>query len=156
MPELPPIVETERLLDLRADLEHAQILGATPVGARSIHIISGGTFEGPKLRGSVRSGGGDWFVLLANGAGELDVRMTLETDDGALIYLRYTGVLDLDPAVAARVFGGEDVSPSEYYFRTQPRFETGSEKYAWLNKIVCIGSGIVAPGRVAYRIFAVK
>ncbi len=156
MPELPDTITTERLIDIHVDLEPAQHLGATPAGARSVFIIAGGTFDGPQLRGTVRPGGGDWFVQRTNGAGELDVRMTLETDDGALIYLRYTGVLDVDPTVMARVFAGEDVSPSEYYFRTQPRFETGAEKYAWLNKLVCIGSGIVAPSRVAYRIFAVR
>ena len=156
MPELPDAVTTERLVDIHVDLEPAQKIGVTPAGARSIFIIAGGTFDGPHLRGTVHPGGGDWFVMRPDGAGELDVRMTLETDDGALIYLKYTGVLDVDPAVMARVFRSEDVPASEYYFRTQPRFETGSEKYVWLNKTVCVGSGIVAPGRVAYRIFAVK
>lgn len=156
VPELPEKLDTERLLDIYADLEPQQDLGATPVGVRSIFVIRGGTFEGEKLRGVVHPGGADWFVLRPNGAGELDVRLTLETDDGALIYMTYTGVLDLPPEIARRVFANEDVSPAEYYFRTQPRFETGSEKYGWLNKLVCIGSGIAAPGRVAYRIFAVK
>jgi len=80
----------------------------------------------------------------------------MQTDDGALIYISYHGVLDVAPAVVARVFGGEEVSPSEYYFRTTPRFETGSEKYAWLNKAVCIGTGYFGIDKVGYRIFGVK
>jgi hypothetical protein len=156
MPQLPDAIATELLFEAHIDLAPAEDVGATPFGARSIHVVTGGTFEGPKLRGTFRPGGGDWLLELPNGAGELDVRGTMQTDDGALIYISYHGVLDVAPDVMARVFAGEDVSPSEYYFRTTPRFETGSEKYAWLNKTVCIGTGHFAPGKVGYRIFAVK
>ena len=108
------------------------------------------------MRGTVRSGGGDWFLTMANGAGELDVRITLETDDGALIYMTYRGVLAASADVMARVFAGEDVRTTEYYFRTTPRFETGSEQYAWLNTTVAIAVGRPAPNKVSYRVFAVK
>ncbi len=156
MPEFPQSLTTELLLDADIDLAPAENVGASPFGTRSIHIVTGGTFQGPGLRGTFRSGGGDWLLTLAGGAHELDVRATIETDDGALIYLSYRGVLDVAPDVMARVFAGEEIAPSEYYFRTTPRFETGSEKYAWLNKTICIGTGYFAPGKVAYRIFAVK
>jgi hypothetical protein len=156
MPQFPETLALEFLLDTQIDLAAAEDVGATPFGARSIFIVTGGTFEGPHLRGTVRAGGGDWLLTLPNGAGELDVRITMETDDGALILVTYRGVLDASPAIFARIFAGEDVSPSEYYFRTTPRFETGSEKYAWLNKLVCVATGYPAPGKVGYRIFAVK
>jgi hypothetical protein len=126
-----------------------------PFGQRSIHPVTGGTFEGPKLRGTVRAGGGDWLLSSAGGHNELDVRATLETDDGALIYLRYGGVLKVDQALVTRIIGGEDVDHASYYFRTQPRFETGHEKYAWLNALVCIGYGSFGPGWVRYRIFGI-
>lgn len=156
MSNYPDHVTTELLFDAELELAPVQNIGATPSGMRSIFIVTGGTFAGPRLRGTAHPGGGDWLRMLPNGAGEVDVRMTLETDDGALIFVTYGGVFDASPAVLTRVFAGEDVSPSEYYFRTTPRFETGSEKYAWLNKTVCIGVGRSAPGKVGYRIFAVK
>ena len=156
MPGFPDTLETEFLFDVEADLEAPLAVGATPVGGRTIFPVKGGRFEGPRLRGEVVPGGADWFVMRPNGAGELDVRITLRTDDSALLYLTYRGVLDAKPEVMGRVFAGEDVDPGEYYFRTTPRFETGSEKYAWLNSLVCVGVGKAAPGKVAYRVFAVR
>jgi Protein of unknown function (DUF3237) len=155
MSSYPEALDSELLLDAQFDLNPPENIGATPLGARSIFVVTGGTFEGPRLRGKVRSGG-DWYLALPNGAGELDVRLTLESDDGALIFVTYRGVLDATPDVMRRALSGEEVSPSEYYFRTTPRFETGSEKYAWLNRTVCVGVGRLVPGKVGYRIFAVK
>lgn len=154
MPKFPDAVMTEHLLDVRFTLEVPAQIGAGPYGARSIHIITGGAFEGPRLRGTVRTGGGDW-LLSSTDYHELDVRATLETDDGALIYVTYRGALRIDPAIFARVAGGEDVDPTDYYFRTTPRFETGHEKYTWLNSLVGVGYGAVGAGSVAYRIFAI-
>ena len=155
MPDFPDALRSELVLDLHADLEPPQAVGATPFGGRSIFIVTGGTFEGPRLRGAVLPGGGDWFITRGDGVGELDVRATLRTDDGALIYLAYRGILDVKPEVVRRVFGGEDVSLSEYYFRTAPRFETADERYAWLNSLVCVGVGAFGPNRVAYRVFGI-
>ena len=155
MHNLPERIETEFLYEAHIDLAPPERIGASPFGLRNIFIVTGGTFEGPKLRGTVRPGGGDWFLTLANGVGELDVRGTMQTHDGALILVTYHGVLDVSPAVTQRVFAGEDVSPSEYFFRTTPRFETGDERYAWLNKTVTVATGCFGPGWVAYRVFAV-
>ena len=156
MPKLPDSIETDFLLEAHIQLEPPEVIGATPLGRRSIHGVTGGTFEGPRLRGVFHPGGGDWLLSLPDGANYLDVRATLETDDGALIYLSYHGVLDGAPEVAIRAASGEDVPPAEYYFRTAPRFETGSEKYAWLNKLICIGTGYFGRQIVGYRIFAVR
>ncbi len=79
----------------------------------------------------------------------------MQTNDGALILVTYHGVLDVSPDVTQRVFGGEDVSPSEYYFRTTPRFETGDERYAWLNKTITVATGCFGAGWVGYRVFSV-
>ena len=151
---IPDAVSGELLLDARIDLAPGWQVGVGPFGRRSIIDIKGGTFEGPKLRGTVHAGGADW--LLSSGEhNELDVRLTMEADDGALLYLTYRGVLKVDPTLAARVLGGETVSASEYYFRTAPRFETGHENYAWLNSTVCVGYGWFGPNVVGYRIFAI-
>lgn len=156
MPKLPEAIETELLLEAHIQLEVPENIGATPFGRRSVHIVTGGTFEGPRLRGVFRPGGGDWLLSLPDGANHLDVRTTLETDDGALIHVAYHGILDVAPEIAVRAASGQDVSPSEYYFRTAPRFETGAEKYAWLNKLVCVGTGYFGRQTVGYRIFAVR
>ena len=134
-------IETEFLF--RATFEVARIddLGATPFGHRRIAEVSGGSFEGPKLRGRALPAGGDWLLLRNDGVLQLDVRVTLETDDGALIYMTYRGLRHGPPEVIARLNAGEDVDPASYYFRTAPFFETGSEKYAWLNGIVSVASG---------------
>jgi len=156
MPEFPSTIETEHLFDADIELEASEDLKQAPMGRRLIIIVKDGTVEGPRLRGRLRPGGGDWALVQANGALELDVRATIETHDAALIYLYYRGVLDAPPDVMRRALSGEDVSPSEYYFRTTPRFETGFEQYAWLNKQVCVGVGWFGPGRVGYRVFGVK
>jgi len=156
MPKFPDGLTTEFLFDTDISLAPAENHGATPLGRRSVHIVTGGTFEGPQLRGTFLPGGGDWLLSYPDGANVLDVRATMRTDDGALILLSYHGILDLGAHVATRALAGEEVDPSQYYFRTSPRFETGASAYAWLNKLVCVGVGWFGPQRVGYRVFAVR
>ena len=111
-----------------------QKLGTVPHGIRSIVPVIGGDFEGPRLRGKVLPGGSDWLLLRPDGVLELDLRITLETDDHALIYMTFQG-LRHDP-----------------YFRTLPRFETSTEAYAFLNRIVCVGVGEARPDGAVHRI----
>jgi hypothetical protein len=128
-------VRTELLYEIAMDAE-VDDLGQTPLGRRRIVRVTGGTFEGPRLRGTVLPGGGDWFVERADGVRQLDVRITLRTDDGALSYAHYPGLFHAGPGVMDRLLRGETVDPSEYYFRTAPMFETTAEKYVWLNRVV--------------------
>ena len=149
-------LQAEFLCDLNADLEAPQLIGTTPRGTRRIVYVKGGTFEGPKLKGTVLPGGGDWVLVRPDGASELDVRGTLQTDDGEFIYVHYHGIFDAPPDILQRFRQGErDIDPSLYYFRTSPVFETGSDKYGWLNRIVTVGVGRRTPTGVAYRIYAV-
>src|SRR5262244_4057948 len=121
---------TSRLLmTLQVVVPPPQKLGAVPHGTRVIAPIADGTFEGPRLRGKVLSGGGDWTLLRADGVLELDLRITLETDDGGLIHMTSFGLRHGPPEVIAALARGERVDPSTYYFRTAPRFDTGSPKY---------------------------
>ncbi len=136
-------LKAELLMEFSVDLEEAQEIGATPHGNRRIVYIKGGEFEGPKLKGQVLPGGGDWLLIRPDGAGELDVRATMRTDDGHLIYCYYRGVFH----------GGTD--SGELYFRTTPYYETGSEKYGWLNQIVAVGVGTFTEGRVSYKVYEV-
>ena len=84
-----------------------------------------------------------------------DVRVTFETDDGALIYAQYTGVLELDPEVMAKLQAGGESAYGDTYFVTTPRFETGDPRYAWLNDLVAVAEGRLLPGAVEYRVFTV-
>jgi len=146
----------EHLFDMHVDLEAPQVIGQTPAGTRQVFIVKSGTVDGPQLKGEVLPGGGDWATMRPDGAVQLDVRATLKTDDGALVYVYYSGLIFADPAVFARIFGGENVPLSEYYFYTNPMFQTGAEKYAWLNQTVAIGRGRVIPGGVEYRVWAMR
>jgi hypothetical protein len=87
---------------------------------------------------------------------EQDVRLTLRTNDGAFIYVRYSGMRHGSPEVMARLAKGENVDASEYYFRVAPIFETGAERYAWLNKILAIGVGERLPqNTIRYTVFEI-
>ncbi len=150
-----PNIETAPLFDIEIDFDPATVLGKTPQGFRSIVAITGGSFEGPDLRGEVLAGGGDWVRRRSDGAVELDVRITLRTDDGALIYMAYPGLIAGPDDVMGRLLRGEAVDAADYYLRTAPRFETGADKYDWLNRIVAVGSGALGQGRISYRIHRV-
>lgn len=129
-----------------------QKIGAVPHGTRATAPITRGTFEGPRLRGRVLPGGGDWTLLRSDGVLELDLRATLETDDGAMIHFASFGLRHGPPEVLAALARGESVDPSRYYFRTTPRFETGHPKYAFLNRLVCVASGDRKPAGPVYSI----
>jgi hypothetical protein len=133
---------TSRLLmTLQVIVPQPQKLGVVPQGIRVIAPIAGGTFEGPRLRGKVLPGGGDWLLTRSDGVLDLDLRITLETDDGALIYMTSFGLRHGPPEVLAALSRGESVDPSRYYFRTAPRFETSAPQYAFLNQLIAIASG---------------
>ena len=125
-------MRTRPLISLRLLTSPTVVLGPGPLGQRSIFPIRGGSFEGDRLRGSVLPGGNDWTVQRADGVLELDLRATLETDDHALIFLTFTGLRD-------------DAAPGGPYFRTLPRFETAEPRYAFLNKLLAVGSARLGP-----------
>jgi hypothetical protein len=132
-----------------------QELGAAPLGRRRIIPITGGRFGGERLSGRVLAGGADWQVVRADGVAHLDARYTLETADGALIYVRNRGYRHGPREVLAQLAAGENVDPALYYMRTTPLFETGDERYAWLNRIVAVASGARRPAAVELEVFEV-
>jgi len=126
-------------------------IGATPLGRRRVVNVAGGTFAGERLRGRILDGA-DWLLLRGDGCFQQDVRMTLETDDGALIYMTSFGLRHGPPEVLAALARGESVDPSKYYFRTAPRFETSASQYAFLNRLIAISSGDRRPSGPIYTI----
>ncbi len=149
-------LRSQLLFDISLSLHPAQELGATPVGKRRIVPVAGGTFKGPRLSGIVvPDAAADWIIVRNDESVQLDVRLTLKTDDDALIYMQYRGIRHASPAVAARLARGDRVDPAEYYFRTSPFFETGSEQYVWINNIICVAVGERQPSNVLYKVFEI-
>ena len=131
------------------------ILGNTPYGVRRIARLNTGSFEGPKLKGTVLPGGGGWMLIRRDDVLEVEVRLTLETDDKQQIYMNWKGLRHGPKEVIDRLYRGETVDPTSYYFRTTPYFETSSEKYNWLNRTCSIGTGSLAASERTLHIFQV-
>src|SRR5262249_23209548 len=107
---------------------------------------------GARLRGSVLPGGDDWTLLRPDGVLELDLRVTLQTDDGALIHMTFEGLRHGSPEAIAALGRGEAADPASYYFRTLPRFETAVPKYAFLNRLLAVGTGEIRAGNPVHVI----
>ncbi len=145
----------EYLMTYRADLKPPVAVGTGPAGTRQIYDVTGGSFEGPRLKGTLLASGGDWLLIGNDGVGRLDVRATFETQDGALIYLQYCGVIVMNEAVTRALSAGGETQYGDTYFMTQPRFETGHPDYAWLNSVVAVAEGRALPNAVEYRVYEV-
>ena len=122
-------IESRPLMVLRLTTSATQDIGSTSQGTLVIFPVIGGSFEGDRLRGQVLAGGGDWVTIHRDGLFTLDLRVTLQTDDGDLIHMTFTGVRD----------------DAHHYFRTVPRFETAAPKYAFLNRLLAVGIGEIRP-----------
>ena len=130
--------QLEFAFSAKVTLDKLQDLGNTPHGHRRIIPITGGSFEGPAIKGIVKPGGADWQIVRADGVVELRAQYTIETDDGALIYITNKGYRNASAEVTKRIANGEIVDAKEYYFRTTPFFETASAKYDYLNNHIFI------------------
>ncbi|HET6182837.1 MAG TPA: DUF3237 domain-containing protein [Acetobacteraceae bacterium] len=148
-------IRTRHLFTMRLQVGGMQAIGATPLGDRRIGLVSGGTFEGERLRGIVLPGGADWLMLRSDGVMTLDVRLALQTADGALVGLTYRGLRHGPPEVMERVARGEPADPASYYFRTVGSFETAAKNYDWLNRMWFIGTGHRLPEGPVYDVFEV-
>jgi len=130
----------EFLFSLTVTTNPNGIIANGPSGTRVVVDASSGTFEGPKLKGIVKGPGGDWVTVRPDGVMQLDVRVLLETDDGANILMQYKGI---------GIDGGANI-------RTAPLFETGDERYAWLNSVQAVAHGSVGEGTVSYDVYALR
>ncbi len=134
---------------------HMQVIGEAPGGFRRIGVVTGGVFHGERLSGEVLGGGSDWQIVRPDGAVTLDVRLVLKTHDGAMIGATYRGLRQGPPDVMERIDRGEIVDPADYYFRISPIFETAAASYAWLNRMLCIGTGHRLADGPIYSVFEV-
>lgn len=145
----------EFVMEARVSVGAAQEIGCTAAGERRIVPITGGTFEGPGLRGRVLPGGADWQIIRADATAELDARYTLEMESGGLIYVRNRAIRHGSPEVLRRLREGIPVFKSEYYFRSTPVFETAIPELRWMTRTVFIGDGERFPESVAIRFWRV-
>jgi len=147
-------LKLELLLKYYANLSAPLEVGVGSFGNRVIIEVNGGEFEGPKLKGKIRTAGcADWLIFDNDGIAHLDVRATFETHDGALIYVQYYGNMVVNEAMQAALAGTGDIDYGGTEFFTTPRMETGDERYKWLNKVVAVGQGRVMKGRVEYEVY---
>jgi hypothetical protein len=147
------MIQTRPLFEIRLQVPQVLDIGDTPLGRRRIATVTGGEFEGERLRGTVVGApGGDWLLQRHDGVTVLDVRVLLRTHDGEHIYMAYRGVRHGPAEVMARLAAGEVVDPASYYFRIAPVFETAAKNYAWLNKVVAVGTGRREPSGPIYTV----
>ena len=132
-------INTRPLMVLRLATSATQEIGSTPQGTLTIFPVVGGSLEGDRLRGKVLAAGGDWVNTRADGTFTLDLRVTLETDDGSLIHMTFSGLRD----------------DANHYFRTMPRFETAHPLYSFLNRMIAVASGDRRPEGPIYSIHEV-
>ena len=144
------------IFGMSLEVQKPDRIGPTHAGDRRVVGVSGGSFEGPKLKGRVLPGGSDWIVVRRDGVLIQDVRLVLQTDDDHNILMSYRGMRHGPEDVIRRVDSGEDPDPSEYYFRTTPIFEAPDGEYDWLNKLIAFAIGRRRTTGVTYAIYALS
>jgi len=136
-------VELVPLASARIQLRDPLIVGETPAGTRMIIEVESAEMEGERLRAAMKgASSADWFTIGPDLTGTLDVRALLETHDGALVFVQYLGRTDLS------------VPNSPIY--TAPRFETGDDRYKWLNRVQAVGKGALDGNSLTYEILEVR
>jgi len=133
-------LEVEHLFTLDVEVaEGMRVVKGGPQGTRIIAQVAGGTFNGERLRGSIVPPGGDWVTARTDRSVQLDVRLTLVTDDDAVILMQYKGIAEPNLGVA----------------RSAPQFETGDDRYLWINNVQGVGVGTLHPeGGVTYEVYS--
>jgi hypothetical protein len=152
----PPLAH-QHLLTLTLEVDFAGMvkIGPVPAGLRRIAPVPGGRFTGPRLAGEVLPGGADWVINRADGVMVIDVRLTLKTEDGALMYLAYQGRFRAAPEAMARFGKGALLEAGEYSLVVSARLECGDPRYAWVNDLIIVGTGEQTREGPIYDLFAI-
>jgi hypothetical protein len=151
----PPLPQLELMFRASVAVAPPRALGRTPVGERRIIDITGGEVSGPRLSGRILPGGADWQIVRTDGVAVLEARYTIETEDGALVYVQNFGYRHGPTDVLARIARGQVVDPKDYYFRSAPVFETSAPGHDWLNRTIAVCSGMRTRERVVLDFYAV-
>ncbi len=137
-------IELVPLCTFVVELAEPLIIPNTPAGTRVIVEVKEGRVDGDRLRGRLKgNAAADWLTIGPDNTGTIDVRATVETDDGAAVFLYYQGRRDFSPGLDAPIYAA-------------PKFETGDERYAWLNKIQAVSKGVVDGTSLTYEVYEVQ
>jgi hypothetical protein len=141
-----------------ATLAKPEVIGPVAEGIRVNFYVTGGTVDGPKMKGKILPVGADWLTIRTDGVGVLDVRATIQTDDDALVYIYYKGVADLGPDGYRNFLEGAPPPPDGIVLRTNPWFQTAHPDYLWLTRglFVEVGKAYLDRLEVCYDIYQVK
>ena len=138
------MVELIPIGSMSGELRKPHVLIGTPSGRRVIYELESGRIEGERLRATLKgTANGDWMTIGPDGTGTLDVRLLCETHDGALVFLQYRGRVEATSNGRATVYAA-------------PTFETGDERYAWLNRIQAVAKGVFDGRTLTYELFEVR
>jgi hypothetical protein len=143
--------------DARVLIGPPQEIGLIDGARKRVIPITGGSFEGRRLGGTILPGGADWQTIRADGVADIAARYTLRERDGTLLSVANPGFRRGPAAVLARIAAGEDVDPALYYFRTTPRFEVASDsRHAWLAASVFVCTAARYRDHVRLSVFEVQ
>lgn len=150
-------IATEYLMTLHAPLEPPQQIDAS---LSVFNVREGASVKGPTINGKVVAPAADWLRTMPGGSFRVDVRGTIRTDDGALLYLTYSGVISYPKDSLVRLVKGEVLKPKDYYFVTAPTLQTSAKQYEWLNHVQLVGKAAEVKlgenAHVTYDIFVVR
>ena len=155
--QLTPL-KTQALFEMHVTLKEPLMVGASHMGQRLIFDVDSGYFEGHKLKGTLKPSGGDWLLRHPDGSFTLDVRVCLETHDGALIYMSYKGRWVIPESLQGQVLSAKTcagVDKEDYYLRNLIMFETAAPQYQYLNQLVAVSQGYRTPQGISYNVFEV-
>jgi hypothetical protein len=148
---LPELVTT-----LRFGIGPGVVIGPTPLGFRALATVADGIVSGPLINGTIVGPSADWVIRDAHGFTHIDVRLQIATDDGAFIFVQYTGFLEQNDAVLAAMSDPtKETSFDDQYFRTTPRLECGDERYSWVNHRLFVARGRFLTDGVLYELYRV-
>ena len=150
--------EMEYVTSYIATLSEPEVIGPVAEGLRLNIYVTGGTVDGPGLKGTILPAGGDWLTIRTDGVGVLDVRATIRTDDDALVYVYYRGITDLGPDGYKNFLEGAPPPPDGITLRTNPWFQTVHPKYQWMTRglFLNVGKAYLDKGEVSYDVYQLK
>lgn len=147
------MIEFRPLFNFTAEVATPQVAPDGPYGTRRFIPITGGIFEGERLRGKMLNGGSDCQLIRPDGVAELDVKATFETDDGVMFLMKGLGMRHGSPDAMERIANGQSVPPDQYYFRESMIFEAPTGRYDWLNRLIAVGTGERKSDQVLIEVF---
>jgi hypothetical protein len=128
----------------------------SPAGPRIHWQVSAAELDGPEIKARLAGTGGDWMAVGPDGFWRPDVRAQFLTDDGAVVLMHYTGLVEQTNAFKAAAEADRPTDWEDQYLRVAIRFETGAERYRWLNQRLFVAAGrLLGTGRIEYQVYRV-